>query len=254
MESTTDSESVNLKESVNLTDSTFVNNTIRQPITIERKVVTRLPTSQGEFKAYLYRSSRDPSKDHLALVYGNIGGDSDTTNSVSHSNDVGHSNVLTRLHSECFTGEVLGSVRCDCREQLQTAQRLIAEAGAGVIVYLRQEGRGIGLLDKLRAYNLQDTGLDTIDANLALGHAIDSRDYQEAALILQDLGVESVRLLTNNPDKVQQLEKLGVKVVERVSMVPKLLSTDNLAYLTTKITRMNHLLDLTSKWSYCYCG
>jgi len=165
----------------------------------------------------------------MAIVYGDISGSSE---------------VLTRIHSECFTGEVLGSARCDCREQLQTAQRLIVEAGAGVIIYLRQEGRGIGLLDKLRAYNLQDQGLDTLDANLQLGHPADARTYDEAALILQDLGVKTIRLLTNNPDKVEQLQQLGVTVTERLTMTPKLLSADNLTYLTTKVNRMRHQLQL----------
>jgi GTP cyclohydrolase II len=147
-----------------------------------------------------------------------------------------------RVHSECFTGDVLGSRRCDCGEQLEQAMALIAEAGAGVIVYLRQEGRGIGLSDKLLAYNLQDSGLDTVDANLALGHEADERDYTIAAGILQDLGVGSVRLLTNNPLKVEALSRLGIPVAERVPLQVGA-NPDNVLYLQTKARRMNHLLD-----------
>jgi len=135
-------------------------------------------------------------------------------------------------------------MRCDCREQLHTAQRLLAKEGSGVVVYLRQEGRGIGLLEKLKAYNLQDQGFDTVDANLELGHQADARTYDEAALILKDLGVNTIRLLTNNPEKVQKLTKEGVKVVQRINMVPKIVTKDTLLYLNTKVDRMNHLLDL----------
>jgi GTP cyclohydrolase II len=195
-----------------------------------KKVGARIPTENGEFTVYLYHSSRDPQKEHMAFVYGDV---------KSLNRD-----VLTRIHSECFTGEVVGSLRCDCREQLHTAQKMIAQKGAGVVVYLRQEGRNIGLLEKLKAYNLQDQGYDTVDANLALGHPADARTYDEAALILKDLGVSSIHLLTNNPDKVQKLSKEGIKITKRINMVPKQLTLDNLAYLTTKVDRMNHFLDL----------
>ena len=169
-------------------------------------------------------------KEHLALVHGDV------------SNQ---ENVLVRIHSECFTGDVLGSLRCDCGEQLQRAIQMVAAAGSGIIIYLRQEGRGIGLLDKLRAYNLQDEGYDTVDANIMLGHQADSRDYTIAALILQDLDVHSVRLLTNNPDKIEKLEALDIAVTERVAH-PAGVNAENAGYLRTKVERMRHLLDLST--------
>jgi len=175
----------------------------------------------------LYTTNQD-DKEHLAVVIGD----------VQDQND-----VLVRVHSECFTGDVLGSRRCDCGEQLQRSLQMIADAGAGVVVYLRQEGRGIGLLDKLRAYNLQDQGYDTVDANLALGHQADEREYSVAAHILDDLGVRSIRLLTNNPVKIQRLRELGVPVSERVPL-QSTVNADNAQYLFTKALRMNHLLDM----------
>jgi len=196
---------------------------------IQRVVCSRVPTQYGEFQLCLYTNNRD-EKEHLALVKGDV---------------TGKSGVLVRIHSECFTGDVLGSRRCDCGEQLDTAMQKIAQEGLGVIVYLRQEGRGIGLESKLRAYNLQDQGFDTVDANLALGHPIDTRDYTLAALILQDLGVASVRLLTNNPAKIHSLEEMGVQVVERVPSIPTVYP-DNQAYLRTKAARMNHLIKFRS--------
>ena len=151
--------------------------------------------------------------------------------------------VLVRVHSECFTGDVLGSLRCDCGAQLAQAIQLIGQEGAGIIIYLRQEGRGIGLLDKLRAYNLQDQGYDTVDANLLLGHGEDERDYATAALILKDLGVSSVRLLTNNPLKIESLQACGIPVAARVPLPPRV-TAENATYLLTKVLRMNHLLNL----------
>ncbi|MGB8646025.1 MAG: GTP cyclohydrolase II [Anaerolineae bacterium] len=192
-----------------------------------RMAAARIPTQFGEFQLYLYRNNQDTSE-HLALVMGDVGG---------------RENALVRVHSECFTGDVLGSLRCDCGDQLERAMERIAEEGAGVVVYLRQEGRGIGLLSKLRAYNLQDEGYDTVDANLALGHGADERDYTPAALILKDLGVRSARLLTNNPDKVERLTEKGILVTERVphqSTVHRF----NQSYLETKARRMRHVLDL----------
>ena len=194
---------------------------------IEQMECARIPTEYGEYRLCLYKNNQD-EKDHLALVYGDVGG--------KHG-------VLVRVHSECFTGDVLGSRRCDCGEQLQQAMRLISEAGAGVIVYLRQEGRGIGLLDKLRAYNLQDIGYDTVEANLALGHGADERDYSIAALILKALEVRSVRLLTNNPEKIACLKASGFKVNERIALEGAV-NDDNAYYLFTKAHRMNHLIDL----------
>ncbi|MBI5303694.1 MAG: GTP cyclohydrolase II [Chloroflexi bacterium] len=190
----------------------------------------RIPTEFGEFRLCLYENNQD-RKEHLALVMGNVR-DQD--------------NVLARIHSECFTGDVLGSLRCDCGEQLARAMQLIAAQGTGVVVYLRQEGRGIGLLSKLRAYNLQDAGYDTVDANLKLGHDVDERDYTPASLILRDLGVRSVRLITNNPRKLDALDRLGVQITARVPIQPTVHS-QNRGYLDTKARRMNHLLDLALK-------
>lgn len=196
-------------------------------VTVKRMVSTRIPTEEGEFQLILYDNNQD-DKEHLALVMGKV---------------EGKENVLVRLHSECFTGDVLGSRRCDCGEQLHRAMEMIAEDGAGVVVYLRQEGRGIGLLDKLRAYNLQDAGFDTVDANIILGHQADERDYTIAARILEDLGVKSVSLMTNNPAKIEHLRELGIRVQERVKIEAEVYK-DNFNYLLTKVQRMNHLLNL----------
>ena len=194
---------------------------------MERMACSSIPTLWGEFNLCLYRNNQD-NKEHLALVMGQV---------------EYQEQVLTRLHSECFTGDVLGSLRCDCGEQLKRAMQLIGESGQGVIIYLRQEGRGIGLLNKLRAYNLQDEGYDTVDANLMLGHAADERDYTPAALILRDLKVQSVRLLTNNPAKLEALRGLNVPVVERVPLLPTV-HPFNQYYLNTKARRMRHWLDV----------
>ncbi len=196
---------------------------------VERRACARVPTRYGEFSLCLYTNNYD-SKEHLALVMGDV---------------YERENVLVRLHSECFTGDVIGSRRCDCGEQLDCAMQAIAEAGEGVLVYLRQEGRGIGLLDKLRAYNLQDEGYDTVEANLALGHQADERDYTVAALMLRELGVRSVRLLTNNPRKIQNLIDLGIPVIDRVP-VETTVYADNANYLITKVQRMDHMLDIAS--------
>ncbi|NDJ54620.1 MAG: GTP cyclohydrolase II [Chloroflexi bacterium] len=196
--------------------------------TVFRAVCARIPTDFGEFKLCLYTNSRN-DKEHLAFVMGDVEGQSD---------------VLARVHSECFTGDVMGSRRCDCGPQLSRAMEMVAQAGQGVIIYLRQEGRGIGLLDKLKAYNLQDEGYDTVEANLRLGHQADERDYQVAALMLQDLGLKSLRLMTNNPDKIDSLRSLGVDVSDRVPLITGV-NSDNLSYLWTKATRMNHLLNLS---------
>jgi len=196
---------------------------------VKRMVTTRIPALEGEFQLYLYHNNLD-DKEHLALVLGEVDA---------------KENVLVRVHSECFTGDVLGSRRCDCGEQLHQAMLQIAEAGEGVLIYLRQEGRGIGLLDKLRAYNLQDEGFDTVEANLLLGHQADERDYTAAARILEDLNVDSIRLLTNNPSKINHLVNLGVQVNERVP-VEATVYADNAYYLFTKVQRMDHLLNLGS--------
>ncbi len=195
--------------------------------TIKQLTCARIPTEFGEFKLCLYSNNQD-DKEHLALVMGDVDG---------------QENVLARVHSECFTGDVLGSRRCDCGEQLNRAMARIAAEGQGVVLYLRQEGRGIGLLSKLRAYNLQDEGYDTVEANLMLGHQADERDYTVAALIFQDLNVKSLRLLTNNPAKIEGLEALGIKIASRVPLQPAI-TADNADYLLTKVKRMRHMLKL----------
>ena len=200
-----------------------------EPLAVTRMACARIPTAEGEFQLCLYENNRD-DKEHLALVLGDVTGKED---------------VLVRVHSECFTGEVLHSRRCDCGAQLHDAMRRIAEAGEGILIYLRQEGRGIGLLNKLRAYNLQDLGYDTVDANLILGHQADERDYTVAALVLQDWGVRSINLMTNNPDKIERLQELGVQVTARVPLQADV-TPDNASYLRTKVERMNHLLMLGS--------
>ncbi|MCK9375657.1 MAG: GTP cyclohydrolase II [Syntrophobacterales bacterium] len=194
---------------------------------VTRKASARIPTAEGEFQLHCYLSHRD-HKEHLALVRGQV---------------KGGENVLVRLHSECFTGDVLGSRRCDCNEQLHLAMQRIGEAGSGIVLYLRQEGRGIGLIDKLKAYNLQDAGYDTVEANLLLGHAEDEREYSAAALILQDLGVHSIRLLTNNLHKIESLTAWGIKVTDRLPLQTPA-HAENCTYLATKARRMGHLLGL----------
>ena len=188
-----------------------------------------LPTRHGEFRTLVFASPDDPTREHVALVRGSVEGDQ----------------VLTRVHSECLTGEILGSLKCDCAAQLDRALELIARAERGVLVYLRQEGRGIGLANKVRAYALQARGFDTVDANLALALPEDARRYDAAAALLRTLGVAGVRLLTNNPDKVSALEGLGVPVRERV---PHVVDAHPLShgYLETKRRRMQHLLPLRS--------
>ena len=193
---------------------------------VERLAETRLPTRFGEFTAFGYRITVDDSE-HIALVYGDPA-------------DLSGEPVLTRVHSECLTGDVFGSARCDCGPQLEEALERIAEEGRGLVIYLRgHEGRGIGLLAKLQAYQLQDGGRDTVDANLDLGLPADARHYGAATQILRDLGVTSVRLLTNNPDKTSSLESYGVPVAERVALTPRP-NDHNLAYLLTKRDRMGH--------------
>ncbi|MDD4196506.1 MAG: bifunctional 3,4-dihydroxy-2-butanone-4-phosphate synthase/GTP cyclohydrolase II [Syntrophorhabdaceae bacterium] len=194
---------------------------------VRRVAETRIPTRfGGEFTLIAYENDVD-EQTHLALVKGEIG-----------SND----EVLVRVHSECFTGDVLGSMRCDCGEQLQKALRMIEHEKKGVFVYMRQEGRGIGLANKLKAYSLQDCGHDTVEANIALGFQPDLRDYGIGAQILKDIGVHKMRLMTNNPKKIKGLEGYGLTVVERVpiEMVP---TKDNIAYLTTKQKKLGHILN-----------
>jgi GTP cyclohydrolase II len=191
---------------------------------VERVVETRLPTTYGTFTAVGYLD-RDGTE-QVALVYG----------------DITELGTLTRVHSECLTGDVFASTHCECGDQLAAALDRIVEEGAGVLIYVQgHEGRGIGLLAKLKAMRLQDEGLDTVDANVALGLPIDARDYHSAAAILQDLGVRSVRLLSNNPQKADQLTRYGIRISEQVPLlVPP--NPENLRYLRTKAERMDHLL------------
>ena len=194
---------------------------------VQQLTCARIPADEGLFQLCVYANNQD-TKEHLAILHGDV-----------HDGE----DVLVRVHSECFTGDVLGSRRCDCGDQLHAAMRMIADEGRGVILYLRQEGRGIGLNQKLRAYNLQDEGFDTVDANLALGHQADERDYTLAVLMLQDLGIRSVRLLTNNPAKIVSLRAAGVNVVARVPRQAPVYQ-ENLLYLNTKRSRMRHILSL----------
>lgn len=192
---------------------------------VTRTASARIPIKYGDFQLCYYTNTED-NKEHLAFYLGELDGAEE---------------VLVRVHSECFTGDVLGSLRCDCGEQLNRALEAVANAGRGVVVYLRQEGRGIGLEQKLRAYNLQDLGYDTVDANLMLGHGADERRYWLAAAILSDLGVQSIKLLTNNPEKIRALTAEGVQVAGRVPIEAGL-NSENESYLFTKATRMDHLL------------
>jgi len=197
-----------------------------QPM-VRNVVRTRIPTRHGEFMLYYYENRPD-NKEHLALVKGDVEGALD---------------VPVRVHSECLTGDVFGSMRCDCGDQLDRALAIIGGSECGVLLYLRQEGRGIGLLKKLQAYNLQDQGLDTVEANLRLGHREDERDYGIAAAMLKDLKVHSVRLITNNPRKIGELRELGVDVTERIPIeIP--FNAENEGYLRTKARKMQHLLSL----------
>ncbi|MDD2738948.1 MAG: GTP cyclohydrolase II [Methylomonas lenta] len=198
--------------------------------TIEDKVQTRIPTKHGDFTLHYYSNSLD-NKEHVAFVKGEV---------------AGKDNVPVRIHSECFTGDVLGSRRCDCGEQLDMALDLINQSGYGVLIYMRQEGRGIGLLKKLQAYNLQDQGLDTVDANIKLGHLADEREYDIAALILNSLQVHSIALITNNPQKIDEMTTLGIQVNDRIPIETHI-HLDNLGYLTTKVERMRHLLKMPDK-------
>jgi GTP cyclohydrolase II len=195
-------------------------------LAVEPRVRSRIPTPEGEFQLSLYTSDQD-EKEHLAVVMGQVEGKDD---------------ILVRVHSECFTGDVLGSLRCDCGDQLNRAVQRIAYSGEGVVIYLRQEGRGIGLLDKLRAYNLQDQGYDTVDANLALGHEADERDYSIAAGILTDLGIRSIQLMTNNPLKIEALISAGIPVRKRIPLEAEV-TLENADYLFTKAKRMQHMLN-----------
>ena len=193
---------------------------------VDRVTVTELPTKYGSFRAHGY-VNRLNGEHHVALVKGEVGKGTD---------------VLCRVHSECLTGDTFGSLRCDCGQQFAAAMTQIEEEGRGVLLYMRQEGRGIGLINKLRAYELQEQGMDTLEANLALGFAGDQREYYVGAQILRDLGVKSMRLLTNNPDKVYQLSEFGIEIAKRVPIQMEATKHD-IRYLRTKQERMGHILN-----------
>lgn len=199
--------------------------------TVRRTTSARIPTEYGEFQLCYYTNSED-AREHLAFYLGEI--------------DQGE-DILVRVHSECFTGEVLGSTRCDCGEQLDRALQMISKEGRGALIYMRQEGRGIGLMKKIESYNLQDAGYDTVDANLMLGHLADEREYALAARILEDLGIRSIRLITNNPSKIEGLSGEGINISERIGF-ESTVTPENKRYLQTKVERMSHVLNLkTSK-------
>ncbi|MDP6742524.1 MAG: GTP cyclohydrolase II [Candidatus Thalassarchaeaceae archaeon] len=186
----------------------------------------RLPTTNGEFRIRVFHEE-NTGLDHVALSMGDLSGPDP---------------VLVRIHSECLTGDAFGSLRCDCGHQLSSAMSLIEEKGWGCIIYLRQEGRGIGLREKIKAYNLQDEGADTMDANIILGHPPDARNYRIATEIIKALEISEVSLLTNNPDKVEQMKNMGVNIVEIMPIIVGV-GKENIEYLTTKAERMGHAID-----------
>jgi GTP cyclohydrolase II len=196
------------------------------PAAVQSVAQAELPTRYGRFTIYGFQG-RGSQEEAVALVRGNL---------------AGKTAPLVRVHSQCLTGDVLGSLRCDCRAQLELSLKKISQAPNGILLYLPQEGRGIGLMNKLRAYQLQDGGMDTVEANQTLGFAADARDYDFSAQILKQLGATKIRLLSNNPEKVRQLEQAGICVVERVPCQPRVSKTSR-SYLRTKKRKMGHLLD-----------
>jgi GTP cyclohydrolase II len=199
---------------------------------IEMVAHADLPTRYGRFRIFGFKGT-GPQEEAIALVRGKLNGASGKSGKKSAP--------LVRVHSQCLTGDVLTSLRCDCRAQLELALKKIGKAASGVLLYLPQEGRGIGLMNKLRAYQLQDGGMDTVEANESLGFAADARDYDFSAQILRQLGATRIRLLSNNPEKVRQLESAGIRVVQRVPCQPRI-SRISRNYLKTKKSKMGHLL------------
>jgi GTP cyclohydrolase II len=202
----------------------------RDKICVRVVAMAELPTRFGQFHIVAFENNKD-GKEHVAITRGDV---------------IGASNVPVRLHSECLTGDVMGSLRCDCRDQLESALRKIGRMERGMVLYLRQEGRGIGLVNKIRAYSLQDAGLDTVEANLALGFRDDERDYAVAAHMLMSLKIESVQLMTNNPKKIAQLTQYGIKVNGRI---PHIMEPNeyNRFYLETKAAKSGHMIDFYGK-------
>ena len=195
---------------------------------VSKEAEANLPTKYGEFKILAFKE-KNSDKCHLALIKGDIKKENEP--------------ILVRIHSECLTGDALGSRKCDCGEQYDKSMKMIAEEGCGILLYMKQEGRGIGILNKLKAYALQDTGLDTVDANLALGFKEDLRDYRASADMLKSLGVNKINLITNNPAKIEGIIKYGIEVNERVPIEMKSNKYDAF-YLRTKKERMNHMLEI----------
>lgn len=193
---------------------------------MNRQTSTTIPTKWGKFTMVAYADTDQDKMPHLAMV---------------HENFDNSSPIFLRIHSECLTGDLFTSKRCDCGEQLDTAMQMAAEKG-GVVIYLRQEGRGIGLINKLEAYNIQDTGVNTADANLHLGFDVDAREYEDAVFIMQDLGINGIHLITNNPLKIEAIEQSNINVVSRVPLIIKA-QKENQSYLKTKKDLMGHLLE-----------
>ncbi len=202
----------------------------RDKICVKIVAMAELPTRFGDFHIVAFENNQD-GKEHVAITKGDI---------------IGAAEVPVRLHSECLTGDALGSLRCDCRDQLEAALRMIGRMERGMLLYLRQEGRGIGLVNKIRAYSLQDEGMDTVEANLALGFRDDERDYAVAAHMLMSLKIQSVRLITNNPKKIQQLKDYGIQVTDRIPHVMEP-NQYNRFYLETKAAKSGHLIDFLGK-------
>ena len=202
----------------------------RDKICVRIVAMAELPTRFGDFHIVAFENNRD-GKEHVAITKGDV---------------IGASDVPVRLHSECLTGDVMGSLRCDCRDQLESALRKIGRMEKGMVLYLRQEGRGIGLINKIRAYSLQDEGLDTVEANLALGFRDDERDYAVAAHMLMSLHVQSVQLMTNNPKKINQLTQYGIQINGRIPHIMEP-NEHNLFYLETKAAKSGHMIDFHGK-------